>query len=423
MYYEKKRFLQIYLCFAFFVSFFLFYSGNGSSVVGARSLTGAEMPILGGSFITFLFLVANNLNISISPAVALSISALLSIIGEYGTLPEQLQNFSFGLVDMWWCRIFVFVWMLLSVIPRCTQVTHIGGLLIEDLDHKMGQIATFIVVTTQVLANYNGGNTVQAATATMLSSGPAHSFRNVILCFMLLVAFLLCFVIVHTFIFFLDIIQIPLHTMVPFTSFINEVMKIGVVIFMFVLAVFAPKAFFVCYGILFLLAFLFFRKAYISVRYFKQIYAKPFFRKLRGYDKNIELVCPSAPRRIKQELKNKDISLLIPVYSVQKICLHSSIKKHDQCWLAVHSDQCHLYKVSLSGKQLQHVTLNDKIFLKDSLRFFEVFSLEKEDDIGTKSIRKGKKKWHFVYSNEYTYRLDDILKLTGFIEYNRKDDK
>lgn len=421
IYNKNKYLIRFYLCLSLFVSIFLFYTGGGASIANATALSDSEGAVLGGSFTSLLLIASSNANISISPPIALSISAGLSIWCEYGTPPEQLQNFSFGLVDIWPFRIFVFVWAIVSILPRCTQITRIGGLVLEDVDQKMGQVACFIVPFSQILATFNGSNVALAATQTSVSGMEVgHTILNILLCFLLLVVLQICSVFIKTFMYFLDILQIPICTLVPFTSVLSEIVKVICVIIMYALAIFAPGVYFVIYGILLLLSILFFKKAYVAVRYFKNIYVKPLFKKIIGYDANIPLHHPRAPKGLLQKINTSDLRMLIPVYSVQNTPLYPYVKKHDRWWLAVHSDGCYLYKHSLFKKQLQHIKLinvpNNRIYLKNSLRFFEIFSLADDKNVG-KTFGKLNKQWNFVYSKEYFHRFQDILQITGFTDY------
>jgi len=423
IYSNHKFFIRIYLALALCASVFLFYTEGTPFVPNAATLSNTEITILGGSFTTAFLLFASNANISITPPVALSISAILSIWQEYGTLPEQLQNYSFGLMDIWSVRIFVFVWALLSILPRCTQITRIGGLVLEDVDQKMGQIATIVIPFSQILANFSGDTVSYAADSYITATVQRGSaILNTCLCFLFLTGLLACFLLIRTFLFFIDIILLPLCTLFPLTSSISELLKIAGVILMSALAVFAPGAYIICYGILLLFSVFLFKKAYISVRYFKQIYVRPFFKKIRGYESNIPLLCPHAPKRILAEISDTDLKLLIPVYSLQRTALSPLIQKHDKWWLAVSPNGCYLYKYYLLKKQLQKITLTpetaNKIFIRNSLRFFELFSLKDETNIG-KSFRRLKKNWHFAYSNEYYHRFNDILQITGFTDYNQ----
>lgn len=420
IYTRNKSFIRMYLCFSLVLCVFFFSTGRVSLAAG-NSLTETENTVLGGTFSSVFLVAANNANISISPSVALSCSAILSILGDSGSLPQQLQGFSFGLMDSWFFRIFAFVWAVLSILPRCSQITRIGGLMIEDLEQKMGELATLFVTFSQLAANLNGGAVANAATA---ASGvrTVASFLNILPGFTVLVLLLIFFLFIRTFMFFIDIIQIPVCTLIPLTSAVSELIKIAGVALMYCLILLAPGFFVACYGLLLMLSIFFFKTAYVSVRYFKEIYVKPFFRKLKGYDKEIALVHPRAPKRIVQELAGTDTALLIPVYAAGKKSFSSLIKRHDKWWLAINPTGQHLYQYNFWGRQLQHIPLpadpQKQIFIKNSLRFFELFC-PAEEMPSRKSFRKLKKEWHFVYSNEYTHRYPEICAITESVDYQQ----
>ena len=424
IYAENKWFIRIYLGISLCISIFLFYAGGTSFIAGAAALTEEETNLLGGSFTTLLYLFSNNANVPLSPPIALSCSAIMSIWGEYGTLPAQMQNFSFGFMDMWPMRIFAFAWAVISVLPRCTQFTRIGGLVIEDIDHKIGRVASLFVAASQTMAMFNGGSVALASTSTSSATAQGgYTALNIILCFLFLVGLLVCFMFIRTFLFFIDIIQLPLCTLIPGVSALSEICKVAGVVLMFALPIMAPTVYIICYLVLLVISMICFKKAYIAVRYFKSIYARPFFKKIfGGFDTNIALINSKAPKRILQETEGTELRLLIPVYSLRKTNLSLYIMRHDRWWLAVNTEGACLYKYFFYQKRLQKISLSmeetNKIFIKNSLRFFEIFSLTNEADAG-KNFRKAKKKWHFVYSNEYAHRFNDISEITGFIDYNQ----
>lgn len=422
IYMRNKRYIRIYLCAALFLCIFFFYNG-ASFASNTKVLSETEITTLGGSFTPALLIFANNANLSISTPVALSCSAILSIMREHGFLSQQLQGFSFGLMDIWGFRIFAFVWAALSILPRCSQFTRIGGLMIEDLEKKMGPIAILAVSVSQFITNLDGSAVASAAARNGIVSTSfhnIHSYVYILLSFVTLILLLVCFLFIRTFLFFLDIIQIPICTFIPFTSAGSELIKIIGVIIMYCFILFAPGLFIFFFGLLLLLSIIFFKKAYISVRYFKEIYVKPFFRKLRGYDKEIALINPKAPKQILQEYQAEDLQLLIPVYSVGKKSFSTFIKRHDKWWLAVTATGWHLYQYRPFRNRMRHIplvlTFPKQIFIKNSKRFFEFFC-PSENAVFSKSFRKLKKDWHFVFSNEYTYRYEEIAAILKCTDY------
>ena len=57
------------------------------------------------------------------------------------------------------------------------------------------------------------------------------------------------------------------------------------------------------------------------------------------------------------------------------------------------------------------------MFIKKSLRFFEVFHLQgQKEDIG-RTFRRVPKTLHFAFSKEYSYRYDVIKAITGYTDY------
>lgn len=57
------------------------------------------------------------------------------------------------------------------------------------------------------------------------------------------------------------------------------------------------------------------------------------------------------------------------------------------------------------------------MFIKKSLRFFEIFNLKGGEENVGRSFRKVHKKIHVVFSKEYYYCFEKIKAITTFIDY------
>ena len=122
-----------------------------------------------------------------------------------------------------------------------------------------------------------------------------------------------------------------------------------------------------------------------------------------------------------EALQNVPADIVIPVYLINRILGHKYTHRHD-CWWYVHTQTAQvLLKPRLFKKGCYCISLTDtsgqKMFIKKSLRFFEVFNLlGTEENIG-KPLHKVRKKIHFVFSKEYMHRFEYIKQLTGYVDY------
>ena len=87
------------------------------------------------------------------------------------------------------------------------------------------------------------------------------------------------------------------------------------------------------------MAILLFKKAYITIRYFRNIYVRPFLRKFLGYDSEIPLVMPKAPKKVKLFVGEFKVDILIPVYILRKISGIKHIHRHDRWWFVSTEDK------------------------------------------------------------------------------------
>lgn len=434
IYFENKKFIRAYV--TIFLVFSILAFGSGNLAFASNDFTPVEVvSTLGGSFGKAIAPVAQGYLGSIDTPSALlilsAISLVLDFIPESGLTTlgniigvdglEGLSDYSFGILDFNAVKIFCLIWFLVAKLSKSNRVTYTTGLILENYESKIGGIVNGIVCASQFFANIPLGITVQAASTTSQPMDVVkHSF-NALICFTLLIGVLVIYLFIRCLFFFINIVLLPICTIVHFSSLGIETIKTLSIIGLIYTAVVHPVIFCIIFALMLIIAIWLFKRAYITIRYFKNIYVKPFFKRFRGYDSEIPLVTPKIPKKVRRYVNESDINIIIPVYILKKVSGQKSMHWHDRWWFVSAKDKQYICKPCFMKNTCYCIDLNNsidkKMFIKKSLRFFEIFNLKgTEEDIG-RVFRKVHKKIHFVFSKEYYYRFSEIKDLTMYTDY------
>lgn len=434
IYYENKKFLRAYVTICLVFSILAF--GSGSLVFASNNFTTSEIVgSLGGNFGKMIMPVVQSYLGSIDPSSAMLILSVISlgvnnlpedVLSSFGNALgveglERLSDYSFGIFEYNSFRIFCLVWFIIAKLSKSNRVTYTTGLILENFESKMAGFVNALIVISQILVNIPLGITVQAASTTSQSGDVVKYGFNALICFVLLMCILIVYVFIRCLFFFINIVLLPVCAIAPFSALGNEAVKIVGIVGLICIALARPAIFCIVFVLMLLIAIKLFRKAYITIRYFNNIYAKPFFKRFRGYDSEIPLVAPKIPNKLKRYLNDANIDIIIPVYILKKVSGQKRMYWHDRWWLVSTKDKQCICKPCFIKKTCYCIDLNSssdkKMFIKKSLRFFEVFNLKgTEEDIG-RAFHKVHKNIHFVFSKEYFYRFEEIKELTMFTDY------
>jgi len=434
LYKENKKW--ICFCLTVCLTFSMLAFGNANLSRASEAITVTEtVSTLGGEFGTLFAPVAQGYMSSVDTPTVLTVLCGISIaldhipestlikIGDVIDVDglERITEYSFGIIDYNLFRVLCLAWFVITKLLKSNRLTHTTAVILEDIETKIGAVVTVLVVATQFLANIAPKSTVQAASDALQAGTVIQNSFNAILCFVLLVSVLIFYFFVRYLFYFIDIILLPICSVVGLSSGGVELAKTMGIIGLLYLSVCHPYVFLVAIGLIFVVALVSFKKAYITIRYFKCIYVKPFFKRLVGFDRDIPLVWAKAPKKVRNFIGEEKPDILIPVYLVKKVPGIECTLKHDRWWFVATRERKYICK-PCRGKnicysiELQNAVTN-KMFIKKSLRFFEVFHLaEGEENIG-KLFRKVHKGLHFVFSMEYFYRFEEIKRLTGYMDY------
>lgn len=435
IYNENKKLLRLYVVFCLMFSVLAF--GSGSLVYAKQQGYHPEMiATLGGSFGSMLLPLVmryfESIDVSFVMALMSGVSfvfesvpeeAILSLENSLGVSGlSQLADCSFGLCDYNLFRIFFLVWFLVAKLAKSTHVSYTVAEILEYVETKMGIVPCVLNACIQCLDMLPTGMEVQAAGADMAVFDTLSSGVYVLLCIALLLCVPVIYILIRSLFFFVNILLIPICTVIPFLSFGIGVVKVGGILILMLLAIFKP---YVCGAILILLlviAIRVFRDAYITIRYFRNIYVRPLWKKVQGDERKMPLVATKLPKRLRRYINVNEADIIIPIYITKKIDGHKYMHWHDRWWFVVTRGKQYICKPSCWKDTCYFVDMNGyfdkKIYIKKSLRFFEVFILKgTEENIG-RVFRKAEKVIQFVFSKEYEYRYEDIKKMTLYTDYD-----
>jgi len=436
IYQKKKKFIVAYVTFCLLFSILAF--GNGNNAFAASEFTSAEiLTSLGGSggkmlapltaaqsclsgmdaSTTMFLLCATSFALDFIPESALeTFGSALDIEGL-----ESLSTYSFGILDFTVFRIFCVVWFIVDKLSKSNGISQEVAKILGDFESLLTIVVNVMVIGSQFLANVPLGSTAYAASFDLEGLEVITNGFNSVICFFALMCISVIYFFIRFFFYFIDIVLIPLCTFVPMTSFGIEFLKTVTVTCLFLLAIFNPMIFYGILAVIFIISVIFFRKAYVTIRYFKRIYIKPFFRRIIGYKRNIQLVKPKYPKQINHYVNVEDLQLVIPVYMLKKAKNIKQIRLHERWWLVSTKDKQFLCKPRLFKNSCYCIDLHNsqrnKIFIKKSLRFFEIFNLQGLETDMVRTFYKVPKHIHFAFSKEYYHRFDEIKALTSYTDY------
>lgn len=430
IYRENKRIILAYVTLCMVFSIFM-YGYSAGNQVNAKS-TAEVVGTIGGNFgVVSVPLVQNFCGAIDTPTTLLFMSGISLAfelvpdekIAEFGNKLniDGLENYSFGILDYHWFQIFVLVWFVMSKLSRSNRVSYTAGVIFEDIESKLGGFVQILCAAVQVFANVPAGSAVHAAGIDSATQNAVTKGMNALTCFLILMILLIVFFFVRVLFYAADISMCILCSFIPFTGVSMETAKSLLVGFLLYMAVFHPIVFYGTAFFILLLAVVLFKRTYTALCYFKKIYIKPIFRRLRGFDASIPLVAPKMPRKLRAFIQNDNPGLVIPVYLIKKIPGFKKAHRYERWWIVSGESRQYLCRPRFFSKECLLVLLHNepdcKLFVKKSVRFFEVFQLAGTEEKLGQTFYRVKKKLHFVFSREYTKRFDEIKDITQWIDY------
>ena len=199
-----------------------------------------------------------------------------------------------------------------------------------------------------------------------------------------------------------------------------ETLKSLFAIFMVTINVICPPLGVAFNIIVFIIGCILFRICYNATRYFHSVYFRPLFKRIKGFDPHILLVSPKLPKRIRKYCEAQEINkqLVIPVYPLKYVG-EEKVKKYDRWWWVANTDQNLFLHKRAGKKRVRKInfenTYTQPVYIRKGLWYYEIFSYLPDEKNLAKKFPK--KEFSVVFSLEYFYRIEDILKITGYEDY------
>ncbi|MCR5222259.1 MAG: hypothetical protein K6D90_05285 [Lachnospiraceae bacterium] len=431
---------RYFICLSVFVLTFLALNLLGVMPVFAEEEAKQTATLLGGSFAASLVTIIGEGYFSgIDTAWTMIIIAVASIVSKIGTHTgiTWLQNrwgFSFGIFDSLIVCIVMILWFGTPLVLKSFGETNAIGVAIESKLKKYNGVLLGVVVVSQMVTGARfgkGSDPVALLTgkrmlmASASESGSGMGFwgvsATVIACIVALAICLVVYYLVRYLFSLVDIMMVPVNSIVPFSSALSVIAKFLLVVFMLLIAIFLPGLFAFFFVVVLIAAILLFRTAYIACRYIESIYATPLFKKIfGGYDRQIPLRAKKVPRKLRTLLVETEPDLVIPVFVLKKIPGIPKMRKWDRWWLVSKGREQELIKPQLTKKECLRVPIRledgQKIFSNQFLFYHEIFTIAGDEDCITKPLKRIPRQFHLVFSKEYFYRYQEIREYTGFTD-------
>lgn len=421
LYMTNKGRIKCYVVFSIFFAVFLGISNNGYIWASSDLLNTEQANMFGGPMAAMIMNIASASGFGVDPISIMAGEAAYVLFSPL--LPSEYTIYlSYtGLMQFKILSVVVIIWFIVAKALRFFSISRIAGLSIEMLEKSIGRVFLITSCIFQFLQNPQIGMQAMASNGLAEKGISAVSTVAVIfLIFGVLIFSMISYTIIRTVVFAANVLLLPLSG-IPFSSLCIELTKIFIVGGIFYLAFTDSTVFIICFLVGFLICFYLFRKAYILTRYFKAIYVKPLIAKIRGYRKRIPLIYPKISKKLKGYLANEDVRILIPVYAIKKVDGFKFLKRHDKWWFVSTESQQFVCKPKLFKNDFYKIELhnedNDKMFINQALRFYEIFNLKGNEDNISKKFRRIKKEFYFVYSKEYYFRYEELKSITGFVDY------
>ena len=429
VYRENKRYIRFILALCIVLSMIFF--GRLTTVNAIDSLDIDGTVVVGGAGGTFgqaLAPVASTgflSGIDTSWVMIIMCASALGAahgVGDGVPVLSKLSGFSYGIFENQYVSIALLVWFGVPIILKSFSKTNAIGTSIETAQKKVNGVLMLIILVSQLIMSADPVSKVHAADvmASTLKFG-----LSAIACFVILVVAMIIYLLVHYTFSLMDIVMVPICTVVPFVSMLFVLAKLALVWIMILFAVYIPWFFFFIAGVVVIVSALLFRTAYMAVRYFENVYVKTIIKRVfGGYDANIPiLTVKKVPAKVTEFLANKNVQMVIPVYVLKPIPGIKGMRKWDRFWMVSEQGATYLVKPVFGKKELLQIPLcstpAQKMFINPFLMYYEIFNIYGSEETIVKTFKKVPKMCHIVFSKQYFHRYQEIGNLTGFVVYRQ----
>lgn len=375
----------------------------------AQSVFGTSVAAFAGSY-------ANLVGVSCEPFAALLFIGILENINRWLGYPFQMASTPMGNI---WVLLVVAIFFAISKLLKANEATEIFGMItLGELEKYTGFVFVIVIAVMNVIGVTSVH--IQAAGTGVASSGGGGLIAVLTGIVSLFFAFVsvIVFFIIKTVMKGLDILQMSL-SFIPGITLVVEVLKTVLTCTIIFINVICPPLGIAINLIIFIICCLLFRYCYRATQYFKKIYAKPFFRMIRGFDPHISLVPKRLPRGFRKAYKNMELpDIMLPAYPL-KYLGNQKVRRYEKWYMVVEDKKTEFRRYRLFKKHPLTVACDHSqqspVFMRKGLRYFEVFRyIDTQENVARRFPRK---EYSFVFSKEYFYRHEEILSVSGFADY------
>lgn len=421
IYCKNKRTILLLTSIALFWSMFLFpccyYSATADTVINTPSALNIDS--FGGSAAVLATSLMETIGVSADPYAVLTFIGIVSRLNDYF---EWNLNIHPGLMKNDIIFAMIAIMFLITKISKCFGSTKALSMIhFGEIEKWVGLIFTFLLSSSIFIdfVTQSAPNAYAASTAiSMTAGGIFTSIFFTILSFIITLISWIIYYIVKMFFDFLDIISLPLSA-IPGATFLYETIKTTGILLVMTAIMLAPVIGLILCTLILITAIFFFRKSYAAMLYFRRIYFKSFLHGIFGYKKILPLTQPKIIKKLQKYFPNSSITLTLPVYNMITLKV-PLLKKYVRSFLVCADDKIYLCHLALRKKRSFIIPFSNEvshpIYIKKSLRFFEIFSTLENENMEQK-WNKVRKIYHFVFSKEYINQIEKIYQITGFGEY------
>ena len=442
-YCKHKKWILLYVCLCIFASVFcgpflndylpgtaaISASSDATGIAENITLSESETlstltdKILGNSISSIAGGYASVVAISCEPFSALLFLGIIETINRWCGYPLDMLSTPAGNPIV---LLVIAIFWAVSKFMKSNETTQIFGMVtLGELEKYLGLAFILILGVLNVTGISTGVmDAVLSAASPERAATPSGAtwitIVSIVWSVILSIMSVAVFFIMKTVMSGIDVLQVSL-SFIPGSAFIFETCKTLFALFLITVNVICPPLGIALNIIIFIIGCILFKICYRAVRYFKSIYFRPLFKRIKGFDPQMPLVSNKLPKRIRKycQAQGLDIKLAIPVYPL-KYLGEEKVRKYDRWWLMNDGETTFYIRKRAGKKKVRKLSFEQSygapIYLRKGLWSYEIFSyLPNEDNLNKKFPKKA---FSFALSMEYLYKADEIMQITGFENYN-----
>lgn len=397
---------------------------QAGSLSGGDTLLQLNSSILGEAFNNLGGDYAGVVSISAEPYLALIFLGIVQNINSLANNPLNMPELPVGHPVVLGVVILFFI---ASKIMKSNSGTKVFGICtLGYLEKFLGTACVLVIGILSVagVTNWTIGAVADSGAGDVVSSAGGNVFWGILAGLFAVIMAVMSLVvnfIIKTVAKGIDAIG-TLFAGIPGLSFGCEVAKSMLVLFLLLINLFFPIAGYILNLLVFAVCCVLFGLCYNANYYFDHIYVFPFFRRMFGLSYNYPIIPKRMPRRLRKTLANANFEpkFVIPVFVTNRV-RNCSVKFKRFHKLYLFGDGCStkLY-FKKYGRQKDCIYNMDNIdgrnlYIRKGHRYYEIFTYwNEEKNLAKKNPRK---EYSLVFSKDYRGRIDEIIALSGYIDY------